>query len=204
MLVLKHAHTLSPNDAHMPTRAGRELGKHMHGARSAINMVLSFFNLQFKCNTGSNLDFASLFPKYSRLVMPESCSAGELEHRPEELCWCACLMQASPGILPVYCFSTSGVYHTHMYTPTHAEPERVGGWGCVCKRVSIHYVCVCEKAREKERDCALWCVTDLCQHAQTCLTQPWPACQKSQICSSHPTTLCPMSSHNAHCRKRQQ
>lgn len=80
--------------------------------------------------------------------MPESCSAGELEHRPEELCWCACLMQASPGILPVYCFSTSGVYHTHMYTPTHAEPERVGGGGGQCKCVSIHYVRVCACVRK--------------------------------------------------------
>ncbi len=44
-------------------------------------------------------------------------------------------MQPSLGILPVYCYSTSGVYHTythaHTHTLIHTEPEREGVYVCV-------------------------------------------------------------------------
>lgn len=79
-----HAHA---DDAHTPTHASRQMGKHKHthSAHGAIK-TNPFVSSRFNVNTGQKQDFASLFPKYSGLVMPESCSAGEPEHRPEELC----------------------------------------------------------------------------------------------------------------------
>lgn len=71
-------------------------------------------------------------------------------------------MQPSLGILPVYCYSTSGVYHAHMHTPTclYACTQREK------KRVCLCVLCTCDTHRDRGR--ASWCVTDLSKPAQTC------------------------------------
>lgn len=111
-------------------------------------------------------------------------------------------MQPSLGILPVYCYSTSGVYHTHMHTPTrlhtHTHTHTAGEGGSVCVR---------ERERERKRDrkkrqsfvvChwSLLACTNMSHVAMACFVKshkyaaliPWPCL----LCAArHPTTLGP-------------